>query len=529
MSERNLVDIDIEPRARAPSWHRGGQLLFVAVIAVSVAVIGLVVLLWPLVQTLNRALNANISALAGIVFALLVISAFGLVRIMFAFGRKLDNQAEQAAIVQLPGAVPIIVRQLRQVRPGELIELSGRSFDVAQVAAEHSNAAPHHYAPQITYSQAEALPVPATPALPPPAETSLQSGVSRLQQLHQRGHVGRSGKSLLAGYDANLNPLYIELADCGFMGIGGQPRVGKSTYVKLLISQMILLGWHVFISDPHAHKEDGLLPNLRPLSGVLSPRKQAFTPAEIAAQIRLVDKIGRRRVNGEDKSRTPVVLVIDEFTNLVWRKLLPDDVLAILPSMAVEYAGVHVHGMIISHDYSKASLGGDLGAALRRSFTHRSVLRMDAANAEFLLPPGQTAILKQVPTLEKGQLMYWSPEGPALAAFPKFFDEDMIYAAQGKAPRPYQAWTEVEIAACNKPLLGVKAPDTASPAAQPTQKQLVLRYLTAESPKKFTAAELAAALNIGKSVMLKLVNEMSDDDLIDREGTPRNYQYSVTN
>jgi hypothetical protein len=58
-----------------------------------------------------------------------------------------------------------------------------------------------------------------------------------------------------------------------------------------------------------------------------------------------------------------VILVIDEFTNLVWRDALPADIYRILPSMAIEYAGVGVHGVIISHDYSRAGLGNELGAS----------------------------------------------------------------------------------------------------------------------------------------------------------------------
>jgi hypothetical protein len=174
----------------------------------------------------------------------------------------------------------------------------------------------------------------------------------------------------------------IELSECGFIGVGGQPRVGKATLVTLLLAQAALLGWHIALGDPHVHKEDGLIQRCQPLSGHCF--RQAATPEEIAQVIRFVNKIGRRVMGDQD--RTPLVLVLDEFTNLVIRKLLPDDVLAALPVMAMECAGVGVHGIIIGHDWNARLLSGDLGAALRRAITHRLICRSDAQNAEFLLP-----------------------------------------------------------------------------------------------------------------------------------------------
>jgi hypothetical protein len=103
--------------------------------------------------------------------------------------------------------------------------------------------------------------------------------------------------------------------------------------------------------------------------------------------------------------------------------------------MAMEYAGVGVHGIIIGHDWNARLLGGDLGAALRRAITHRLVCRSDAQNAEFLLP--SAALSRQAASLAKGQALYWGNEAPALVSIPRLGTEDLVYAAQGVAPRPY--------------------------------------------------------------------------------------------
>jgi hypothetical protein len=345
--------------------------------------------------------------------------------------------------------------------------------------------------------------LPAAPQLPP---LSSNAG-GTLAQLRQLGHICRSDRSLLVGYTAG-EPQYIELATCGFIGIGGAARSGKSTEALLLIEQAVLSGWHVFIADPHIHKADGLLNRCLPFSGRIE--RQAVTPEEIATMIRTVDKIGRRRVQG-DPDRTPCLLVIDEFTNLVWRDELPDDILRILPSMAIEYAGVGVHGMIISHDYSRAGLGSELGAALRRSFTHRIAKRMDAGNVEFLFPKGSATQARAVAGLETPQGVYHGPDGTQTVLVPWVSGEDALYAAQGTPPRPYAPRQQLISSAPQKaitsglpptiratPIVRQPAPPTV-PFAYTIQEE-ILTLLSAQPGRYMTASEIAAALRIDLQV-----------------------------
>jgi len=385
-------------------------------------------LAYALVVALAPVASAYAGLLGAIALALAVLAAVGGLRILFAYGRRAAAIARQAEIVTMQNQQPIHLDDVT-VYAGQLLPRAlDRYYDAEQIRAAVSPALTHYH------NEVHQ----AAPALPPPDDLLSISGPPQLPpgglaHLRQIGHVCRSGNSLLVGYSGQA-PQYIELPECGFVGIGGQPRVGKSTTTLLLIDQAVLSTWHVFIGDPHITKADGLLSRCRPLSGRLA--KQAVTPEEIAQMVRLVDKIGRRRVSG-DADRTPVLMIIDEFTNLVWREALPDDVLRILPSMAIEYAGVGVHGIIISHDWSKASLGGDLGAALRRAITHRIIHRMDPGNVEFLLPRGSAAQARAVQGLEKGQALYFGPDGAVTVAVPLVGDEDAAYAAQGAPERPY--------------------------------------------------------------------------------------------
>ncbi|MFN8504462.1 hypothetical protein [Kouleothrix sp.] len=392
---------------------------------------------WAISQAVAALIADHTTIFGMLALSTTVVLLIGGARIVFAFGAQQRARAWQAELTHLQNGMPIHVRDVPELAE----QLAHTTLD-QHYAVEYMRAG---VSPTLTHYHNETHPI-ASPELlgnllsisPPPAPAlpAITSGSGpQLAQLQQIGHVCRSGNSLLVGY-ADGQPQYIELAECGFIGIGGQPRVGKSVTASLLIDQAVLSGWHVLIGDPHIQKTDGLLNRLRPLSGRLA--RQAVTPEEIAQMVRLADKIGKRRVAG-DPDRTPVILVIDEFSNLVWRELLPDDVLAILPSMAAEYAGVGVHGVLIAHDWSKASLGGDLGAALRRAFTHRIIHRMDPGNVEFLLPRGSSAQARAVQGLDKGRALYAGPDGTVTVTVPLVGDDDAAYAAQDAPPAPHAA------------------------------------------------------------------------------------------
>ena len=340
------------------------------------------------------------------------------------------------------------------------------------------------------------------PAEDLPALPLTREGTSRLEQLRQLGHICRSGNSMLTGYSEG-KPTYIELPECGFVGIGGQPRTGKSSTSLLLIEQAVLTGWHVFVGDPHVQKADGLLSRCKPFSGRLA--RQAVTPDEIADLVRYVDRIGRARVNG-DRDRTPCILVLDEFSNLVWRDMLPADVLGILPSMAAEYAGVGVHGILIAHDWSKASLGGDLGAALRRAITHRIIHRMDAGNVEFLLPKGSSAQARAVASLDVGRALYWGPEGAAMVAVPWLGEDDARYASQGTPEQPYAPRQPAQL----------RATAPTMPLLVTVQDQITGLLI---ARPWLSSTEIAAALNIDVKVIRTEVAAMKKR--LDRRETPK--------
>lgn len=379
--------------------------------------------------------------------------------------------------------------------------------------------------PAPTAVEAEIVPD-APPALPAGAP-----GRPLLATLRDCGHICRSGRSLLAGY-ADGTPRYVELPGCGFIAVAGQPRAGKSSVVTLLLAQAIMSGWHVALCDPHIHKADGLIARARPLSGHLL--RQAATPDEVAATIRYVDKIGRARVNG-DADRTPVILVIDEFSNFVIRGLLPDDVLGALPAMAMEYAGVNVHGIVIGHDWSKSLLGGELGAAFRRAITHRIVCRSDPQTAEFLLP--SAALARQAAGLGVGQALCYGPDGAAVISIPWIGEADLVYAAAGRPERPYAPWPAERL--LRMPRTARVAPVTVAPARPSVPTEPIVMtvptqigdLLNGRRSAWLTAAEIADALGLDVQVVRTELTPLVDRGMLRRRPTRRRgreqYEYSI--
>lgn len=523
------------PAARPPSslWRIG---LAIGLLLTT----GLLLALWPFLQAVNSALTHAIDAYGGFVAGALLLFGLGVLAtglwMLAAIALRLTASARQSHILRAPGDLPIHVADVRYraKRPTVFDQVPMHlERHAASLLAEAERATPL-LTSQNQHIHIEGTAPPQIEAHAPPQLPAFSGSGGTLAQLRQIGHICRSGNSLLVGYSAG-QPQYIELPECGFIGIGGQPRVGKSVTASLIIDQAVLSGWHVFVGDPHIQKADGLLNRLRPLSGRL--QRQCVTPDEIAAMIRMVDKIGRRRVDG-DQDRTPVLLILDEFSNLVWRDLLPPDVLAILPSMAAEYAGVGVHGVLIAHDWSKASLGGDLGAALRRTITHRLIHRMDPGNVEFLLPKSNAAQARAVQGLDKGQALYFGPDGATSVAVPFVGDDDAAYAAQGTPPSPY---APRQTGAAGPPPAPPLAPTTRVPpprAAPPTvpmgpptvpeQIADLLRGRTAW----MTASEIAAQLGADLATVRTELSTMSGSgQLRKRQTTGRTtkekYEYAA--
>ena len=318
---------------------------------------------------------------------------------------------------------------------------------------------------------------------------------------------------LLVGEDADGTAHRIDLHACGAIGIGGQPRVGKSSTARLLLAQIAAQGGHIALCDPHGQHDQGLLKQCAPISGACI--RQAVAPDEISEAILFVDKIGSQRTR-QGRGGAPVVLVVDEFTSLVIRQALPDDILLRLTAMAVEYAKFNLHLILIAHDWSKAALGS-LGTPLRRAITHRIIHRSDIQNAEFLLP--NAGLARQVPTLTTGQVLSWSDAGPVTLAVPLVDDATLRAAARGRPPQPYTPGAKLHLLAQATP----PAPAPPRPASLDDRIIELLRHSAGPLDGNAVAAQLAADLQQVRNALTRLYQAGQ----LARTGTARNYRYTT--
>lgn len=418
------------------------------------------------------------------------------------------NQARRAALVPLQHGQPVHLRDLPALTRATAAASLHRHYDVELLRADRSafpalrsyavrsegGGAPA-VAPQLIEGE---LARPAPPPAPGPT----------LPQLHARGLILPG--ALLAG-EGPAGPLHIDMRACGFVAVGGQSRSGKSHTVALLVAQAALQGWHIALCDPFPHKPDGLLGLCRPLSGALF--RQAGAPEEIARTIQLVDRIGARRLAGEPWDR-PVLLVIEEFSNIVIRGLLPAAALDLLPAMAMAYAAVGVHAVIIGHEFSRSLLGERYGATLRRACTHRITHRLAPDAAEFLLP--SPAYARQVVELQPGRALLWGEDSPQLISVPKVDARDLEFAALGRPQRPYAPWPAAAPAV---------APPPPPPPPQSLDERIVALLAAGGGPldSNTIATQLGADLQQVRNALTRLAH----GGRVSRHGLPRSYTYSA--
>jgi hypothetical protein len=531
----------IGPPGRAPSplWR---VLLAVALLTTA----GLLLALWPFLRAISGALTTAAVEWDRWIAGALLLFGLGVLAaglwMLIALALRLTASARQAHLVPLPNGMPAHIRDVSAARrkrgdDGLVAQLLPQSIadHGAQLLAEKQRPFPlltsynQHLHNQYAPPQIEAT-------MPPQLPPAFDVQTSVFDQLIARGDIDRSGRSLLVGYAADQAPQYIEMDSCSAIIVGGQPRAGKTSTVKLLLAQAAYMGWHIAVADPHIRKKDGLLNVCQPISGAFI--RQAVEPDEIAAMIRWVDRIGQRRLNG-DKIDAPVLLVIDEFSNVVLREWVPKDVLALLAAMTMAYAGVQVHMLIIGHDFSAKLLGGALGTSLRRATTHRIVHKIAADAAEMILP--SAAWGRQAADLETGRAVYWGEGSPLPITVPWIQGEDLIVAARGRPPKPY---APRQLAATPQRAITSGLPPSPIPPTIPlpsrpapptvpmniTVPEQIQDLLTARGGW-MTASEIAAALRIDLQVARTETSALASNGQLSRRTckgrtTKERYEYS---
>jgi len=188
----------------------------------------------------------------------------------------------------------------------------------------------YHHAPQFAYKSSatdQAL-LDAPEAEEEPGETPTMA------ELLGRGRVGR-GNPLILGYEngKELSGTWLDLYATINAGLPGS---GKTTTQRFFAAQTALHGAAFAIGDPHAGAaDDSLAATLDPLRNIFLC-EPASEPKAILDLVRYVADIGEKRIKGQDTSRRPIILWLDELTGLLGRSDVGDTLAELLEKIAQE-------------------------------------------------------------------------------------------------------------------------------------------------------------------------------------------------
>jgi hypothetical protein len=335
-----------------------------------------------------------------LVSGVLLVALVGLVYVAF------DAYARRRRLVypNASGAMPVPYADAVAGRLNDVaIELASMRRAVELATAQRANV-PHVYSPSLSYSYEPRLSntgtAPALDAIAAPAVN-----VPTFAQLLDQGRVGK-GQPLLLGVDlddgAELPGSWLDLYSTI---VAGLPGAGKTTSQRFFACQTALHGAGFVVVDPHAGAaEDSLAATLDPLRAAFLC-EPASDDARILEAVKLVDDIGRRRVQG-DSDRRVVVLWIDETTALLNNRTIGTPLAALLEEIARQYRKVGIYASASGQIWSADRSGGS--SALRDSFASVLCHRIKRNQARLLLPLDDA---QRVERLEKGQAILWRTSG----------------------------------------------------------------------------------------------------------------------
>lgn len=226
------------------------------------------------------------------------------------------------------------------------------------------------------------------------------------------GKLGK-GTPLILGYDlATGAAVEGTWLDAYSSALAGMPHSGKTTTQRSTACQLALWGARFVVADPHLEAgDDSLGATLDPLRSIYLA-EPASAPSAILDAVRLVDDIGRRRVEGE-RDRTPVVLWVDELNGLLQDPQIGPALAALLKETARAYRKVGVFLSCVAHTWTASSTGGSTD--LRANFASRIVHRMERQQARNLVP---TELAPRAERLEVGQAILHSMRHSTIVQVP---------------------------------------------------------------------------------------------------------------
>ncbi len=187
--------------------------------------------------------------------------------------------------------------------------------------------------------------------------------------------------------------------------IGGQSGSGKSTLIRCILAQSALQGGRFVVIDKHyGSGEESLAESLEPLRHLMLSAP-AYTDQQMIASLKNVADIATRRLEGKDKDRTPLILVVDESTALLQRSEVAEQLKITLGLISQESRKVSVYALCIGQIFNAEVLP----SIVRNCFVSFISCRTRKDNARVM--SGSTSFAQVAEQLTIGQCVWMSPSG----------------------------------------------------------------------------------------------------------------------
>lgn len=187
--------------------------------------------------------------------------------------------------------------------------------------------------------------------------------------------------------------------------VGGASGSGKSTLIRSILAQSAMQGGRFLVLDPHYGAGDESLGySLQPLRHLMIA-DVAANEQQMGDALAYVREIGQRRLSGQDKDHSPVVLVVDETTALLQRGNVAEPLAETLGMIAQETRKVGIYAFAIGQNFD----GRIMDTTIRNSFVSMLGCRMRRDVGRTMA--GFNEFGKHTEQLEIGQAVWLDPSG----------------------------------------------------------------------------------------------------------------------
>ena len=212
--------------------------------------------------------------------------------------------------------------------------------------------------------------------------------------------------SILIGTDARNKQVYRTLKELKSILILGLAEGGKSTTASWIIAQCIRDGASIVVIDRHGRSDESLTARLAPFESFFACQPARTAQDALKNAIFVKNELDSR-IDGESPCDTPLVLVIDEFSEIMKQVALGrgewletgEELTSLIEEINTQGRKYRVFVVAIGQ-IANASRSG--GTEIRDLFHTRMLHGMRESQASMLLPKEYRA---QAARLEKGQII----------------------------------------------------------------------------------------------------------------------------